>query len=120
MALGALTITIKVNAVDKILKRINQDNFATRYFLHEPTQDFTVNIRHSKETSGGVKFDRHNVEIIQEVFPTALLPGITRTAYFVLRNSGTDDYDAAGYIGTALADLLKVTGNMSDLTSWVS
>jgi len=120
MALGALTLTIKVNTVDKVLKRINQDNFATRYFLHESTQNFTVNIRHSVENSKGLQFDRHNLEIIQEVFPTATAAGITRSAYFVLRNSKTDNYDEAGYIGTAVADLLKVAGNMSDLTSWVS
>jgi hypothetical protein len=120
MALGALTLTISVNAVNKVLKRINQDNYATRYFLHEATQNFTVNIRHSVETSNGSKVDRHNVEIIQDVFATATAPAISRSAYFVLRNSGTDDYDAAGYIGTAVADLLKVAGNMSDLTSWVS
>lgn len=119
MALGALTLTIKIGTTDKILKRINQDNFATKYWLHEATQNLTVNIRHTKETSKGLKFDRHNVEIIQEVFATATTPSITRSAYFVLRNSEHDDYDAAGLIGTSVADLLKVAGNMSDITSWV-
>lgn len=122
MSLGATTITIKINAVDKILKRINQDNFTTRYYLHEATQEFTVNIRHSKESpqKNGTLFDRHNVEIIQTVFATDTSPEINRSVYVVIRNSKSDDYTAVGYVPTALADLLKVSGNVDDLLSWVS
>lgn len=121
MALGATTLTIKINAVDKVLKRINQDNFTTRYYLHEATQEFTVNIRHSKESpqKNGALFDRHNVEIIQTVFATLTVPEITRSAYVVIRNSKSDDFTAIGYVPTAMADLLKVVGNIDDLLSWV-
>lgn len=121
MSLGNLTLTIKINAVDKVLKRINQDKFETKYYLHEDTEEFTVNIRHSKEspTKAGVVFDRHNVELIHSVFPTESAPGIDRVTYVVIRNTRADNYTQVGYDVTAVADLLKVAGNIPDLLGWV-
>lgn len=122
MSLGANTLTIKINAVDKILKRINQDNFATQYYLHEATEEFTINIRHSKESpqKDGTVFDRHNVELIHTVFATATAPAYTRVTYVVSRNTRADDFTAVGYDITGVADLLKVAGNVPDLLAWVS
>lgn len=122
MALGANTITITVNAVDKVLKRINQDAFSTQYYLHEATQEFTVNIRHSKESpqKDGTVFDRHNVEYIHTVFATESAPARTRVTYMVSRNTRDDDYTQVGDDIEALADLIKDAGNIADLLGWVS
>lgn len=122
MSLGANSITITINAVDKVLKRINQDNFSSRYYLHEALEEFTVNIRHSTESpmKDGTVFDRHNVEIIHTVFATETTPAYTRVAYMVTRNTRADDYTEVGYDITALADLIKVAGNVADLLGWVS
>jgi hypothetical protein len=119
MALGGNTITISVNAVNKVLNRINQDNYATRYYLHEATQDFTVNVRHSTEKRGGVVYDVHTMNIIQLVFATGTVPARTRESWITIRNEKSDDFTAVGYIPTALADLTKVSGHVDQLLGWV-
>lgn len=122
MALGANTVTVTVNAVAKVLKRINQDGFSTQYYLHEATEEFTVNIRHSKESpqKDGTVYDRHNVEFIHTIFATETTPARTRVAYVVTRNVRDDDYTSVGYDIVGLADLLKASGNIPDLLGWVS
>jgi hypothetical protein len=119
MALGGNTITISVNAVNKVLNRINQDNYATRYYLREATQDFTVNIRHSTEKKGVITLDVHTVNIIQTVFATSTTPARTRESWMTFRNEKSDDFAAVGYIPTALADLIKVAGHVDSLLGWV-
>lgn len=122
MSLGANTLAVSVNAVVKTLKRINQDGYSTQYYLREATEEFTVNIRHSKEApmKDGTQFDRHNVELIHTVFATPTAPARTRVTYVVTRNVRDDDYTEIGYDITAVADLLKASGNISDLLGWVS
>lgn len=119
MALGGLTLTISVNAVNKVLNRINQDNYATRYYLHEATQDFTANIRHSTEKRGGVMYDVHTVNIIQTVFATPTVPAKVRESWMTIRNQKDDSFSDIGYIPTALADLIKVSGHVDSLLGWV-
>lgn len=122
MSLGANTLTIKVNGVDKILKRINQDGYATQYYLHEALEEFTVNIRHTRENpqKNGTVFDRHNVEYIHTVFATETTPSRIRVQYFVSRNTRDDDYTNVGYDVKAISDLIAATGNIPDLLAWVS
>lgn len=120
MALGGVSVTIKVNGVDKVLPRINQDNYATRYYLHEATQDFNVNIRHSTELRKQVLYDVHTVNIIQTVFATESTPEFTRETWQTIRNVKSDDFTSVGYIPIALADLIKVAGNVDALLGWVS
>jgi hypothetical protein len=122
MSLGATTLVVAVNAVNKTLKRINQDNFASQYYLHEDLEEFTVNIRHTKESpqKDGTVYDRHNVEFIHTVFATETTAAISRVTYVVARNQRSDSFTAVGYDITAVADLLKASGNIADLLSWVS
>lgn len=121
MSLGANTVAVTVNAVAKTLKRIRQDDFETTYYLHEDLEEFTVNVRHSKESpqKDGTVFDRHNVEFIHTVFATTTTPARTRVQYIVTRNERSDSFTNVGYDITALADLIKVSGNVPDLLAWV-
>lgn len=122
MAFGSNTLTLSVNAVNKVLKRINQDQYSTQYYLHEALEEFTVNIRHSKESpqKDGTVYDRHNVELIHTVFATVSAPARTRVTYVVSRNTRDDDYTQVGYDIAAVADLIKASGNIPDLLAWVS
>jgi effector-binding domain-containing protein len=122
MALGANTLVVPVNSVNKTLKRINQDQYSTTYYLHEASEEFTVNIRHSKESpqKDGTVFDRHNVELIHTVFATGSDPAYTRVVYIVARNTRSDDYTEVGYDIAAVADIIKASGNIADLLAWVS
>ncbi len=87
------TITITINSVAKNLVRINQDGYASEYFLRETTGDFRLRIRHTNYThkTTGKVIDRHNVELVQTVYPVApaVVPTI-RKAYTVLENERVD------------------------------
>lgn len=122
MALGGLTLTVTINAIAKVLKRINQDNYSTQYYLREPTEEFTVNIRHSKEAiqKDGTQFDRHNIELINTVFPTETMPGKSRVQYIVIRNLRNDDYTAVKNDILGLTGVITGAGNIDDILSWVS
>lgn len=121
MSLGATTLTVPVNAVNKVLKRVKQDEYHTQYMLRETLEKWIVNVRHSKETpaKNGPAYDRHNVEFIHTVFATATTPERNDITYVVIRNEESDDYTKVGYDITAVADLLKVAGNIPDLLGWV-
>lgn len=88
------TITITINAVAKVLTRINTgENYASEYLLRGTLDEFRLRIRHSSYTdkSRGQKMDRHNVEFTQTVYPVAPSTVSTvRKAYVVLENQGTD------------------------------
>lgn len=121
MSLGANTLTITIDSVDHVLKRIKQDEFWTQYYLHEADEEFTVNVRHSLDAPNkfGVAYDRHNVEFVHTVFATDTTPARTRNTYFVTRNERSDDYTLAGDDIVALLDLVKVAGTIPDLLGWV-
>lgn len=68
------TITITINAVAKILARVNQDGFSSEYRLRETTGNFTLKIRNTSfndKTRGNAKVDRHNVELTEIVYAVA-------------------------------------------------
>lgn len=66
------TITISINAVNKVLTRINQDNYSSEYYLRETTGEFRLRLRNSSysdKARGGRTVYRHNAELVQTVFP---------------------------------------------------
>lgn len=70
----------------KTLVKINQDLYSSEYYLREAAGEYTMRIRHSqtKDASGLVVNDRHNVEVTHTTFA---VPGtsdeIVVKAYFV-------------------------------------
>lgn len=88
-------ITITVNAVAKVLPRINQDNFGSTYRLKEANDEWELNIRHTYEGKPGpAQIERHNADFKHTNFVgTDRIPVVTQT-YFVMRNprnqSGVD------------------------------
>nr|UJQ85583.1 MAG: hypothetical protein 2 [Leviviridae sp.] len=84
---------ITVNAVAKNLVRINQDKYSSEYLLRSATDEFRLNIRNTSYTDKkrGVAIDRHNVELIQTVFPVApATTSIVRKTYVVIENQVGD------------------------------
>lgn len=108
MTFGTNQVTVTVDTVDKILSRVNQDNGGSQYYLHEATQEFTLNVRHSREglLPDGTRFDRHNVEFIHTVFATDTTPAKERSQYIIVRNKRSDDYDDVADSAVALFGLL--------------
>jgi hypothetical protein len=120
MAFGA-TITLTVNAVAKVLNRINQDNYGSEYLLVGSLDEYRLKIRHSKEAPSSlsaVGFDRHNLEVTHTVFATSTVPRIVRQAYIVLRNDYSDDKTAVGYLDAAMVDYVDSGTVQADLISW--
>ena len=123
MALGAATITVPVNAVNKVLKRIDSGTpYASEYHLKEATQSFTLYIRHSKSkaTASKKSVDFHNMELVQTVFATATTPEVVRRAFITVGNDYFDSSVDIGYVSKALTDTLNAAGNTDDFLSWVS
>lgn len=115
-------LVITVNGVNKTLIKINQDGYASAYYLREATQSYRVKIRNSKESGkvGSGLVERHNVEITHTIFSTdPSVPDNVRQAYIVLRNGANDDAAGVGYIGAALSALM-VQSRYEDLVAWAN
>lgn len=121
MAFGA-TVTVTVNAVAKVLNRINQDNYGSEYYLRSATDEYRMKIRHSKESpqADGRVFDRHNVELTHTVYATGSTPEIKRIASSTFRVLSTDDLTAAGYLTAAFIDYVDGGTVQADLLTWQS
>lgn len=99
------TVTVTVNAIAKVLTRINQDGYTSEYILRTSTNEYRLKLRNTfymDKTRGGRRVDRHNVEFIETVFPVApALVATIRKVYTVIENDQQDDsvqvsYHAAG------------------------
>jgi hypothetical protein len=121
MALGQPTLTVTINAVAKVLNRIKDDGSTSEYFLRGTLDEFTAKIRHSRYTdSRGVEIDRHNVELVQTVFPVAPATKTTvRKAYTVFENERYEDATAALNFDNGFVAVLSSAHN-AELINWIS
>jgi hypothetical protein len=102
---------ISVNSSNKSLVRINQDRYSSEYMLRTDTEEFRMRVRNSSrpnKAKGGIRVDRHNVELTHTVFPVApSTRSYTRLAYVVFENEEGDPLVNTSYIVTALAGFLS-------------
>jgi len=87
------TLTVTINAVAKNLVRINQDRYSSEYFLRETLGEYVLRIRNSTylDKSRKISVDRHNIELIQTIYPVAPnLVNTQRKAYVVFENDRGD------------------------------
>jgi hypothetical protein len=116
---------LTVNAVAKNLVRVNQDGYSTEYRLRSATDEFRLNVRNSSyiDKKRGGRVDRHNVELIQEVFPVAPATKSTiRKVYLVLENDTSDTLTDPTYLAAALCGFLTASSNANivKLLNWES
>jgi hypothetical protein len=104
----ANTLTLTVNAVAKVLVRINQDNYGSEYRLLSDTERYTLKIRHSstKPKNGDSGFDSHNVMVEHVVFPTLTTLGKTMTVSTTLRGEVGSSPVNLDYLSDALGVLV--------------
>lgn len=117
------TITVTINAVAKVLTRINQDKYSSEYYLRSAVDEFRMRIRHSSYSDKlrvGKVIDRHNVELIQTIFPVApaTIPTI-RKAYVILENEASDGVTDPLNFDLGFAGFLT-SGNVTKLINWES
>lgn len=121
MSFGS-TLTLVINGGNKVLNRINQDNYGSEYFLRGTTDEYRVKIRHSKEAAqkDGTVNDRHNVEITHTIYATSSTKQVVRQFYLVGRVPQDDDLTNAGYLFAGVVDYLDNATVQSDVLTWQS
>jgi hypothetical protein len=81
------TISVTINAVAKVLSKINQDNYASEYFLKETLSEFRLRVRHTKDrvSAGSKERHRHQISLTETVYATTTAPQFDRvsTIFFV-------------------------------------
>lgn len=118
------TITITVNAVAKVLTRVNSgDAYASEYRLRGTTDEYKLRMKHSTyadKARPGVTVNRHSAELTQTVYPVSpsTIP-VIRKSYCVLEEAQSDDATAAlnfdnGFIG------FMSSANITKLLNWES
>jgi hypothetical protein len=116
----ASTITITVNAVAKILNRINQDNYGSEYSLLTATDSWNLKIRHSTDTpdADGVTMLRHNLYLEHVTYPTGTEPIHKETVTVTFRAGKYDGITQEAYVAKAVVALLAASSYavVDDLT----
>ena len=77
----------------KTLPLINQDGYASEYFLDEATVQWTAKVRHTVDNvrAGTQSFDRHSVTFIRFLKPTTTFPlGLTTEVIFTIRCNSSE------------------------------
>lgn len=114
------------NSASVDMRMIAEGNYSAEYMKRTSTQEYRMQIRHTKEKGVGTKvgLDRHNVELKVRTFPTALLPaGREQTVYFVVRSDANTDGTEAAQLLMDLATFIVNRGNPSvalRLVNWES
>lgn len=118
----AATITLTINAVAKVLNRVNQDAYGSEYSLLSATESINMKIRHSADSpdADGMKLRRHNVFVEHLVYatPTTLAKKATYTA--TIRCEYATDPTMSSDLGKAVNVWLGTGTNMADLSVGVN
>lgn len=116
------TITLTVNSVDKILNRVNQDNYGSEYQLNAATEAFVLKIRHSDDSvdGDGLVMKRHNVFVEHVVFPTPTTAMKKETFTVTVRHDKYTDPNGSVGIGKAVNAWLGTGTNFADLGAGVN
>lgn len=127
MALGtSLTITLDGSGgTAKVLPFINNDGYASEYFLDETTEQFRAKVRNSKDSvkAGTQPFDRHNVTFERYLKPTSTYPlGHLTQVQFILRLDPSYGAPAEAVdLSEAMAYyMVKAGGIAAKLLNWES
>jgi hypothetical protein len=84
---------VTINGVAHSLVRVRQDGYSSEYLLTSATDEYRMNVRNSTYTDKARKvlINRHNIELIQTVFPVAPATLSTvRKVYAVVENQQGD------------------------------
>lgn len=87
------TLTITVAGTPVSMVKINQDGYASEYLFRDTLSEYRARIRHTQTSAknGGVKYDRHNLEVVQTIFKTDTTDEYYRKFYFVLEALPSDN-----------------------------
>lgn len=117
------TLTVTINAVAKVMVRVNQDGYSSEYRLKETDGEFRLRLRNSTyvdKARGSKAVNRHNVELIHTLYPVApaIYPTIRKT-YTVFED------DAGDTLATCAKEVVgllafQTEANVTKLQNWES
>jgi len=122
MAFGA-TISITINAIAKVLNRINQDNYGSEFYLRETLVSYRLKIRHSKVKASVEKpyvQDRHNAELVITTFATSTVPQKASTYYTVMQVPEDAVMATASLEGQGFGSYIMNATRVDDMLAWLS
>lgn len=116
------TITLTVNAVAKVLNRLNQDNYGSEYSLVDTLDTWNLKIRHSTDTldGDGLVMKRHNVFVEHIVYPTVTNLMRKDTYTVTLRSDSNQSPASMVDIGKAVNVWLAAATNMADIGNGIN
>lgn len=81
------SITLPHSGGNIVCGKINQDGYTGEYRLRSATQQVSFTVRHTTTKTG---LDRHNVEVIQQVYATGETAEVRRKVYIVMEQAPSD------------------------------
>jgi hypothetical protein len=117
------TLTITINAVAKVMVRVNQDGYSSEYRLKEADGEYRLRLRNTSyadKARAGKLVNRHNVELIHTVYPVspAVYPTIRKTYTVFEDDSGDTLATCAKEVVGLLA--FQTEANVTKLQNWES
>lgn len=96
---------------DLTLNRVRQDNYSSEYLLITDLKEVRFAIRNTDrfDKAKGLKVGRHNVELIETVYPVGAVPAITRKAYFTFEVQQGDVIASATDVARELLEWLSAS-----------
>lgn len=116
------TLTITINAIGKVLTRVNQDGYSSEYLLRETTGEYRLKLRNTSynDKVRGVQVDRHNIEFTYTIYPVAPATLSTvRKFYSILENDKTDLVVDSAKFGAGIV-AFHTEANFTKLLNWES
>ena len=115
------TITVTINAVAKTLSKINQDGYASEYFLKEALSEFRLRVRHTKDrvSAGSKERHRHQISLMETVYATSTVPQFDRVSTISFVSTFDDPAANQGY-NTVGLEAWGTQANIVKLANWES
>lgn len=116
------TITLTVNAVAKVLNRVNQDSYGSEYQLNGATESFNLKIRHSTDSvdGDGLVMKRHNVFVEHVVYPTPTTAMKKESYTLTVRHDKFSDPTGSVDLGKGVNVWIGTSTNFTDLGAGVN
>lgn len=119
------TFVLALTSGSKTLPLVNQDQYASEYYLREALVSYRVLVRHSTFKKNGISYDRHNVTATKTTFATATTPEIENTASYTHSVTPGDTFvevgnALVGWIETSVSVTAASNANLIKLLGWES
>ena len=87
------TISVTIGGTARVLSKINQDQYASEYYLKIATGEYRLRIKHSKDrvSNGSTPRDRHVITLSEKVYPTPTSVELNRQSQITIVGAFLDD-----------------------------